>query len=431
MGRNSASGATGSSAQVQVIRKERRAASLRLQGSGSRWFVNIMVKILLVFGTRPEVIKMAPVALALRDRSDEFETVLCSTGQHRDMLNQTLAVFGLEPNFNLDLMEPRQTLADLTARAVGALDKVMTHVRPDLVVVQGDTTSAMVGALVAYYNRVPVAHVEAGLRTGDLFQPFPEEGNRRLISTLAALHFAPTSTAAYRLQQEGVPEDRTFITGNTVIDALLRVLDGGRQGAYPVLPRGRRRILLTMHRRESRGEALESICRTILQLVERNPDIEVVFPVHASPFVREPVTRLLSSHARIILTEPLGYQEFVLLMDSCQIILTDSGGIQEEAPALGKPVLVLRDTTERPEAIRAGTARLLGTDPTRVLSVTETLLRDEKAYQAMAFASNPYGDGRAVERIVAALRFHFGLLEERPAPFAPYLASRRSDEGAA
>jgi len=390
-----------------------------------------MVKILLVFGTRPEVIKMAPVALALRDRSDEFETVLCSTGQHRDMLNQTLAVFGLEPSFNLDLMEPRQTLADLTARAVGALDKVMTHVRPDLVVVQGDTTSAMVGALVAYYNRVPVAHVEAGLRTGDLFQPFPEEGNRRLIGTLAALHFAPTSTAAYRLQQEGVPEDRTFITGNTVIDALLRVLDGSRQGAYPVVPRGRRRILLTMHRRESRGVALESICRTILQLVERNPDIEVVFPVHASPFVREPVTRLLSSHARIILTEPLGYQEFVLLMDSCQIILTDSGGIQEEAPALGKPVLVLRDTTERPEAIRAGTARLVGTDPTHVLSVTETLLHNEKAYQAMARASNPYGDGRAVERIVAALRFHFGLLAERPAPFAPYLASRRSDEGAA
>jgi len=431
MGRNRASGATGSAPQVQVIREERRAASLRLQGSGSRWLVNIMVKILLVFGTRPEAIKMAPVALALRDRSDEFETVLCSTGQHRGMLDQTLAVFGLEPDFNLDLMEPRQTLADLTARAVGALDKVMTHVRPDLVVVQGDTTSAMVGALVAYYNRVPVAHVEAGLRTGDLFHPFPEEGNRRLIGTLAALHFAPTSTAAYRLQQEGVPEDRTFITGNTVIDALLRVLDGSRQGAYPVVPRGRRRILLTMHRRESRGVALESICRTILQLVERNPDIEVVFPVHASPFVREPVTRLLSSHARIILTEPLGYQEFVLLMDSCQIILTDSGGIQEEAPALGKPVLVLRDTTERPEAIRAGTARLLGTDPTRVLSVTETLLRDEKAYQAMAFASNPYGDGRAVERIVAALRFHFGLIAERPAPFAPYVASRRSDEGAA
>ena len=390
-----------------------------------------MIRILLVVGTRPEVIKMSPLALALRDHSSEFETVLCSTGQHREMLDQTLAVFGLEPEVNLDLMMPGQTLSDLTARAVGALDKVMTRVRPDLVVVQGDTTSAMVGALVTYYHRVPVAHVEAGLRTDDLYQPFPEEGNRRLISTLAALHFAPTSTAAYRLQQEGVPEDRTFITGNTVIDALLRVLDGSRQGAYPVVPRGRRRILLTMHRRESRGVALESICRTILQLVERNPDIEVVFPVHASPFVREPVNRLLSGHARVILTEPLGYQEFVLLMDSCQLILTDSGGIQEEAPALGKPVLVLRDTTERPEAIRAGTGRLVGTDPTHVLSVTETLLHNEKAYQAMARASNPYGDGRAVERIVAALRFHFGLLAERPAPFAPHLTPHRSDEGAA
>jgi UDP-N-acetylglucosamine 2-epimerase (non-hydrolysing) len=390
-----------------------------------------MARLLLVFGTRPEVIKMAPVALALREHSGEFESVLCSTGQHRDMLNQTLAVFGLEPDVNLDLMMPRQTLTDLTARAVGALDEVMTCVRPDLVVVQGDTTSAMVGALAAYYHRVPAAHVEAGLRTDDLYQPFPEEGNRRLIGTLATLHFAPTPSAAYRLQQEGVPEGRIFVTGNTVIDALLRVRNGSRHGAYLAPSSGRRRVLLTMHRRESRGAALENTCLAILQLVERNPGLEVVFPVHASPFVREPVTRLLSGHARIILTEPMGYQEFILLMDSCHLILTDSGGIQEEAPALGKPVLVLRDRTERPEAIRAGTARLVGTDPTRVLSVTETLLRDEKVYQAMARASNPYGDGRAVERIVAALRFHFGLLAERPAPFAPHLTSRRSDEGAA
>jgi UDP-N-acetylglucosamine 2-epimerase (non-hydrolysing) len=390
-----------------------------------------MVRLLLVFGTRPEVIKMAPVALALREHSGEFETVLCSTGQHRDMLNQTLAVFGLEPDFNLDLMMPRQTLTDLTARVVGALDEVMTRARPDLVVVQGDTTSAMVGALVAYYHRVPVAHVEAGLRTDDLYRPFPEEGNRRLIGTLAALHFAPTPSAAYRLQQEGVPEGRTFVTGNTVIDALLRVRENSRHRAYLALPSGRRRVLLTMHRRESRGTALENICRAILRLVERNPDVEVVFPVHASPFVREPVTRLLADHARIVLTEPMEYQEFILLMDTSHLILTDSGGIQEEAPALGKPVLVLRDTTERPEAIRVGTARLVGTDPTRVLSATETLLHNEKAYQAMARAKNPYGDGRAAERVVAALRFHFGLLAERPAPFVPHMTSRRSTEGAA
>ena len=390
-----------------------------------------MKRLLLVFGTRPEAIKMAPVALELRGRSGEFETVLCSTGQHRGMLDQTLAVFDLEPDIDLELMAPRQTLADLTARALGALDKVMTRVRPDLVVVQGDTTSAMAGALAAYYHRTPVTHVEAGLRTDDIYQPFPEEGNRRLIGTLAAVHFAPTPSAAYRLQQEGVPEGRVFVTGNTVIDALLRVRENSGYGAYLALSGVRRRVLVTMHRRENRGAALENTCRAILQLVDRNPDIEVVFPVHASPYVREPVTRLLSGHARIILTEPMGYQEFILLMDSCHLILTDSGGIQEEAPALGKPVLVMRDTTERPEAINAGTARLVGTDLTRVLSVTETLLHNEEAYQAMASAKNPYGDGRAAERIVAALRLHFGLVAERPAPFVQQLTSRRSTEGAA
>src|SRR5918998_4817650 len=390
-----------------------------------------MRRLLIVFGTRPEAIKIAPVALGLRGRRGEFETVLCSTGQHIDMLNQTLSVFGLKPDIDLELMTPRQTLADLTARAVGALDNVMSRVRPDLVVVQGDTTSAMVAALAAYYHRTPVSHVEAGLRTDDPYQPFPEEGNRRLIGTLPALHFAPTSSAAYRLQQEGVPEGRIFVTGNTVIDSLLRVRENSGYGAYLALSGGRRRVLVTMHRRENRGAALENTCRAILQLVDRNPDIEVVFPVHASPYVREPVTRLLSGHARIILTEPMGYQEFILLMDSCHLILPDSGGIQEEAPALGKPVLVMRDTTERPEAINAGTARLVGTDLTRVLSVTETLLHNEKAYQAMASAKNPYGDGRAAERIVAALRLHFGLVAERPAPFVQQLTSRRSTEGAA
>ncbi|MDQ3863427.1 MAG: UDP-N-acetylglucosamine 2-epimerase (non-hydrolyzing) [Actinomycetota bacterium] len=337
---------------------------------------------------------MAPVALALRERTSEFQTVLCSTGQHRGMLKQTLAVFGLTPDVDLDLMLPSQTLSDLTARAVGALDQVMTDARPDLVVVQGDTTSAMAGALAAYYRRMPVAHLEAGLRTDDLYQPFPEEGNRRLIDTLAALHFAPTPSAACRLRQEGVPNGRIFVTGNTVIAALLYVRKGVRPATCSSLPNGCRRVLLTMHRRESRGEALENICRAILQLVERNHDIEVVFPVHASPFVREPVTRMLGERARIRLTEPLGYQEFVLLMDSCHLILTDSGGIQEEAPALGKPVLVLRDTSERTEAISAGTSLLLGTDIDRVVSATETLLHDEKAYRTMAHAENPYGDGR-------------------------------------
>ena len=279
-----------------------------------------MRRLLLVFGTRPEAIKIAPVALGLRGRRGEFETVLCSTGQHIDMLNQTLSVFGLKPDIDLELMTPRQTLADLTARAVGALDNVMSRVRPDLVVVQGDTTSAMVGALAAYYHRTPVAHVEAGLRTDDPYQPFPEEGNRRLISTLAALHFAPSSSAAYRLQQEGVPEGRIFVTGNTVIDSLLRVRENSGHGGTLARPSSRRRVLVTMHRRENRGAALEGTCRALLQLVDRNPDVEVEFPVHPSPFVREPVTRLLSGHARINLTGPLGYQEFILLMDSCHLI---------------------------------------------------------------------------------------------------------------
>jgi UDP-N-acetylglucosamine 2-epimerase (non-hydrolysing) len=409
---------------------------LPLQGGASFWLISIMVRLLLVFGTRPEAIKIAPVALALREHSGEFETVLCSTGQHRDMLNQTLTVFGLEPDVNLDLMMPRQTLTDLTARALGALDEVMTRVRPDLVVVQGDTTSAMVGALAAYYHRVPVAHVEAGLRTDDLYQPFPEEGNRRLIGTLAALHFAPTPYAASRLRQENVPGEQIVVTGNTVIDALLRVRDNS---PLPPVRRSRRerrrwrrrRVLLTMHRRESRGDDLKRTCSAILQLVQRNPEVEIVFPVHASPFVHEPVYRLLGNHVRIKLVEPMGYQELVQTLDSCHFVLTDSGGIQEEAPALGKPVLVLRDTTERPEAINAGTARLVGTDPTRVLSVAEMLLHDQKAYQSMARGENPYGDGRAAERVVAALRFHFGLLAERPAPFVPHMTSRRSTEGAA
>jgi UDP-N-acetylglucosamine 2-epimerase (non-hydrolysing) len=337
------------------------------------------------------------------------------------MLDQALAAFDLECDVDLQVMRPRQTLTGLTTRTLEALDEVMTRVQPDLVVVQGDTTSAMTGALAGYYNRIPVGHLEAGLRTSDLFQPFPEEGNRRLITTLAALHFAPTPYAAYQLRQENTPEAQIFVTGNTVIDALLhsranRPLDTGSKPCCK-----RRRVLLTMHRRESRGEPLRNICRAILELVKRNPDIEVTFPVHNSPFVREPVYSFLGNNARIKLMEPVGYQEFVHMLDSCHLVLTDSGGIQEEAPTFGKPVLVLRDTTERPEAISAGTSKLVGTDVGSVLEASETLLQDAGAYQSMARAANPYGDGRAAERVVAALRLHFGLTTERPAPFAPVL----------
>ena len=393
-------------------------------------------RVLFVFGTRPEVIKTAPVVLSLHNRNNEFETVLCSTGQHRDMLDQALAAFALKPDLDLELMTHRQALADLTARALSALDGVMARVRPDLVIVQGDTTSAMVGALGAYYHRVPVAHLEAGLRTSDLFQPFPEEGNRRLISTLSALHFAPTPHAGHRLRQENVSEEHILITGNTVIDALYYVRDNLPRGTALRPPRERRRwerrrVLLTMHRRESHGAPLQHVCQAILQLVAHTPGVEVVFPVHASPFVREPVTRLLGGHARIKLIEPVEYKEFVRLLDSCHLVLTDSGGIQEEAPALAKPVLVLRDTTERPEAIAAGTSILVGTSPTRVLEAAETLLRDEEAYRAMAHAENPYGDGLAAERVVAALCYYFGLATDRPAPFAWRPAGNRQTEGAA
>jgi UDP-N-acetylglucosamine 2-epimerase (non-hydrolysing) len=382
-------------------------------------------RILLVFGTRPEAIKLAPVALALRSRQAELETRLCVTGQHRDMLDQALAGFGLAADIDLNLMRPQQTLAGLTTRAIRALDGVIRRVRPDLVIVQGDTTSAFVGALAAYYHRVPVAHLEAGLRTGDLYQPFPEEGNRRLIGTLTALHFAPTSRAARQLRREGTPPERIFVTGNTVIDALLQIKRESQRGAATVCSQRRRLVLLTMHRRESFGLPLENICRAILKLVERNPDVEVAFPVHASPFVREPVLRLLAGHRRIHLSEPLDYRALVQVLDACYLVLTDSGGIQEEAPALGKPVLVLREKTERPEAIAAGTAKLVGTGTQRVLRAAERLLRDEIVYRRMAHAGSPYGDGRAAERVVDALRFHFGLSRERPAPFGSSVPERR------
>ena len=392
-------------------------------------------RVLLIVGTRPEVIKVAPVALELRTQGEEFETVLCNTGQHRDMANQALATFNLEPDLDLRVMTPRQTLTSLTTRTLEALDGAITRVRPDLVIVQGDTTSAMSGALAAYYHRIPVGHLEAGLRTSDLFQPFPEEGNRRLIGTLAALHFAPTPYAAYQLSQENVPEQQIFVTGNTVIDALLHAREDnspfGRLQEPPHEERRRcqrRSLLVTIHRRESHGAPLESICRAILELVRRNPDVEVVFPVHPSPFVREPVYNLLGTNARIKLREPAGYREFVRLLDSCYLVLTDSGGLQEEAPALGKPVLVLRNTTERPEAVSAGTSKLVGTDTGAILEATEALLNSEGAYQAMSRAINPYGDGRATERVVAALRFHFGLTSERPAPFAPVWAKDQSAE---
>jgi UDP-N-acetylglucosamine 2-epimerase (non-hydrolysing) len=378
-------------------------------------------RVLLVFGTRPEAIKMAPVAMALQARRDEFETWLCSTGQHREMLDQALISFGLLPDVDLQLMRPAQTLAELTARAVTALDEVLARVEPQLVLVQGDTTSAMVGALAAYYRDIPVGHLEAGLRTGDLYQPFPEEGNRRLISAITRLHFAPTVQAGRRLRREAIPAQDILVTGNTVIDALLHIWRRRHDERPPAAPAAQSEciVLLTMHRRESNGRPREEVCRAMLELVARNPQVSIVFPVHASPAVREPVERLLGGQPRIRLTDPLEYSDLVGLLGACHFVLTDSGGLQEEAPALGKPVLVLRDKTERPEAIRAGTARLVGTSARRILRAAEALLRDERAYGRMAHAANPYGDGEAAARVVGALRCYFGLQAEPPAPFAP------------
>lgn len=391
-------------------------------------------RVLAVVGTRPEAIKVAPVVRELRE-DGRFEVVLCSTGQHREMLEQALSAFELEPDVELGVMRDRQSLTGLTTRVLGALDGEISRLRPDVVLVQGDTTSAMAGALAAYYAQVPVAHLEAGLRTADLYSPFPEEGNRRLIGTLATLHFAPTSRAARQLRMENVPERSILVTGNTVIDALL----GVKAKIPPVRPFPpeaerrrwkRRKVLVTMHRRESRGEVLERACWAILELVRRNPEVEVIFPVHRSPFVRETVYRLLGGNVRIKLLEPLGYGELVSKLDACELVLTDSGGLQEEAPALGKPVLVLRETTERPEAVEAGTSRLVGTEPEKVLAAAEGLLRDGEAYRKMARAANPYGDGRAAHRVVAALRFYFGLSGEPPVPFAP-APEDLADEGAA
>jgi UDP-N-acetylglucosamine 2-epimerase (non-hydrolysing) len=388
-----------------------------------------MLKALCVFGTRPEAIKMAPVCRELLRHPDSIEPVVCVTAQHREMLDQVLRLFHIKPDFDLDLMEADQSLASLTSESVSALTEVLRHVQPDLVLVQGDTTTAMVAALSAFYQQMPVGHVEAGLRTGHRYSPFPEEVNRHLISVLATYHFAPTRTACEALLAEGIPDTRVFVTGNTVIDALLWAArqppspqavsmlrrlgigddtdeEGGgsktRPGSTSPDPRSRV-ILVTAHRRENFGHPLERICKALREIAIGNEDVQVVYPVHMNPRVRKPVHRLLGGHERIHLLDPLPYGAFAQLMKHSHVILTDSGGIQEEAPALGKPVLVLRTETERPEAVEAGTVRIVGSDTSRIVSETELLLNDADEYRRMAQAVSPYGDGQAAERIVTIL----------------------------
>jgi len=357
----------------------------------------------IVLGTRPEAIKLAPVILAFQAAAD-LRTRVVLTGQHREMVAQVMELFGLSADCDLALMEPRQTLTHVTCAALQGLRHEFSEHRPDLVLVQGDTTTAFASALAAFYEQIPVGHVEAGLRTDNLLDPFPEEANRRLISQLGQLHFAPTSVSEANLKASGVV-GRILVTGNTVIDALLRMAETAPQLELPGLDWQRQRVILaTVHRRENWGERLQSIGRGFLELLDRHPDTALLLPLHRNPTVREPLEALLGSHPRAFLTEPLDYDRLVAAIRGATLLLTDSGGLQEEAPALGKPVLVLRRTTERPEAVSAGTAKLIGTDAEAIVREASLLLDDPAAYAAMAQARNPFGDGQASGRILEASR---------------------------
>jgi UDP-N-acetylglucosamine 2-epimerase (non-hydrolysing) len=366
-----------------------------------------MKKILIIFGTRPEAIKLSPVILYLRQCPD-LDVRTCATAQHRELLDQVLHVFRIQPDHDLDLMLPGQSLTRASSRILGALESVLQQEEPDLVLVQGDTTTTLCGALAAFYRRIPVGHVEAGLRTGDIGQPFPEEMNRVVTTRLSTLHFAATERSAENLRREGVPPDRVHVTGNSGIDAVLYVkaaLESGELIAPAAVPwpTARKLIVVTAHRRESFGEGFELICHALAALASRS-DVHIVLPVHPNPNVREPVTRLLGGRANVTLIDPLEYVPFVDLMRRAYLLVTDSGGIQEEGPSLGKPVLVLREKTERPEAVEAGTVKLVGTDPELILREASLLLDDDTEYRRRSCVHNPYGDGQASSRIARCIR---------------------------
>lgn len=362
-----------------------------------------MRRILFIFGTRPEAIKLCPVILRLQQDPSRFDVQVCVTAQHREMLDQVLEAFQVKPDFDLDLMLPGQTLFQSTSRILAGLEEVLTAVRPDMVLVQGDTTTTFCGALAAFYKNVAVGHVEAGLRTWDMRQPFPEEMNRVLASRLSTLHFAPTQAAAQNLLNEGIPAEAVSVTGNTGIDAVLYVRDHLESGSlhglhWNELDERRKLIVVTAHRRESFGAGFESICRGLARIADRD-DVQIVYPVHPNPNVQDPVNRLLSSHPNVRLIEPLSYVPFVDLMRRAYLLITDSGGVQEEGPSLGKPILVMREKTERPEAVAAGTVKLVGTDADRIFSEAASLLDDRDLWERMKRVHNPYGDGHASERI--------------------------------
>ncbi|MBQ0719271.1 MAG: UDP-N-acetylglucosamine 2-epimerase (non-hydrolyzing) [Gammaproteobacteria bacterium] len=375
------------------------------------------LRVLSVFGTRPEAIKMAPLVLALQ-KSTDFDSQVCVTGQHREMLDQVLTLFKIIPDYDLALMKPGQDLFDVTAAAIVGMRDVLVSAKPDIVLVHGDTTTCLAAALAAFYHAIPVAHIEAGLRTGDLSAPFPEELNRSLVAKIASHHFAPTESARQNLLNEGIDDAAISVTGNTVIDALLMTRDSINKtfsgvywrkqlgdGVYGCLDdTTRRTILITAHRRENFGQGFDNICRAISQLAEQHSDWDFVYPVHLNPNVRNPVNILLGQYTNVHLIEPLDYKTFVWLMDKSELVITDSGGIQEEAPSLGKPVLVMRDVTERPEAVAAGTVRLVGTEIESIVNEVELVMENADIYRRMATAINPYGDGHSVERILNQLK---------------------------
>ena len=370
------------------------------------------IKVMVVFGTRPEAIKMAPLVLELQKQSETIETITVVTAQHRQMLDQVLETFRIQPDYDLDIMGKNQSLLDITAKILEKFDPVVKEVQPDMILVHGDTTTTFAASLVAFYNQVRIGHVEAGLRTFDKYSPFPEEMNRQMTDNLADLYFAPTSESKANLLMEHHPESSIFITGNTAIDALrLTVQEDYHHQVLDQLDPQKKLVLVTMHRRENQGQPMRAVFAALREMVDAHPELEVVYPVHLSPAVQEAAKEILGDHDRIHLIAPLDVFDFHNLASRSYFIMSDSGGVQEEAPSLGKPVLVLRDTTERPEGVKAGTLKLVGTDPERVKEEMTALLTDQDLYQKMASARNPYGDGKASERIVQAIQHYYGLVE--------------------
>ena len=377
------------------------------------------IRVMTIFGTRPEAIKMAPLVLELQSRQG-IQPICCVTAQHREMLDAVLEIFRLKPDYDLNIMEPRQTLSTITTKCLLGMEGVLEEAKPDLVLVHGDTSTTFAGALAAFYRQIPVGHVEAGLRTWDKYSPFPEEMNRKLVGDIADLHFCPTPANRENLAREGIT-DGVFVTGNTVIDALKTTVRTDYSFSTQALNgldyTGKRIILVTCHRRENYGQPMANIMTALRRIADAFPDVELIYPVHLSPVVREAAGKYLSGHPRIHLIDPLSADEMHNLMARAYLVMTDSGGLQEEAPALGRPVLVLRRETERPEAVKAGTVRLAGTEEEEIFSLASELLHDERAYHAMAHAVNPYGDGQACRRIADAIEWKFGLRAEKPDEF--------------